>query len=123
MGRTGSRRPRSALGRGARGGARGPRDAARAARPGRDPIARSQPWAHRRATRVFGGKAMRIDVFTLFPEWFSWFLDQRHVANALSLGHDFRTFNYRDTTPLGNGQVDDSPYGGGAGMVIRVDVV
>jgi tRNA (guanine37-N1)-methyltransferase len=66
---------------------------------------------------------MVIDLFTLFPEWFSWFLDQRHVANALSLGHDFRTFNYRDTTPLGNGQVDDSPYGGGAGMVIRVDVV
>jgi tRNA (guanine37-N1)-methyltransferase len=64
-----------------------------------------------------------LDVFTLFPEWFSWFFDQRHVSNALRLGHDLRLFNYRDTTPLGNGQVDDSPYGGGAGMVIRVDVV
>jgi tRNA (guanine37-N1)-methyltransferase len=64
-----------------------------------------------------------LDVFTLFPEWFSWFYDQRHVRNALRLGHDLRLFNYRDTTPLGNGQVDDSPYGGGAGMVIRVDVV
>ncbi len=32
-------------------------------------------------------------------------------------------FNYRDTTPLGAGQVDDAPYGGGAGMVLRVDVV
>jgi tRNA (guanine37-N1)-methyltransferase len=31
--------------------------------------------------------------------------------------------NYRDTTPLRNGQVDDDPYGGGAGMVLRVDVV
>jgi len=66
---------------------------------------------------------MRIDVFTLFPEWFDWFLGQRHVRNALGLGHDVRLFNYRDTTPLGHGQVDDSPYGGGAGMVIRVDVV
>ena len=66
---------------------------------------------------------MRIDVFTLFPEWFDWFLGQRHVRNARRLGHDLRLFNYRDTTPLSAGQVDDSPYGGGAGMVIRVDVV
>src|SRR3954454_3092975 len=66
---------------------------------------------------------MRIDVFTLFPEWFDWFERQRHVRNALALGHDLRLFNYRDTTPLGNGQVDDTPFGGGAGMVIRVDVV
>jgi tRNA (guanine37-N1)-methyltransferase len=66
---------------------------------------------------------MRIDIFTLFPEWFDWFLGQRHVRNALRLGHDVRLFNYRDTTPLSAGQVDDSPYGGGAGMVIRVDVV
>jgi tRNA (guanine37-N1)-methyltransferase len=66
---------------------------------------------------------MKIDIFTLFPEWFDWFLGQRHVRNALRLGHDVRLFNYRDTTPLSAGQVDDSPYGGGAGMVIRVDVV
>jgi tRNA (guanine37-N1)-methyltransferase len=66
---------------------------------------------------------MQIDIFTLFPEWFGWFLGQRHVRNAQRLGHDVRLFNYRDTTPLAAGQVDDSPYGGGAGMVIRVDVV
>jgi tRNA (guanine37-N1)-methyltransferase len=66
---------------------------------------------------------MVIDVFTLFPEWLGWFYRQRHVSNALRAGHDLRTFNYRDTTPLSNGQVDDTPYGGGAGMVIRVDVV
>ena len=66
---------------------------------------------------------MVVDTFTLFPEWFTWFLRQRHVRNALRLGHDMRFFNYRDTTPLGHGQVDDTPYGGGAGMVIRVDVV
>ena len=66
---------------------------------------------------------MQIDVFTLFPEWFGWFQSQRHVRNALGLGHALRFFNYRDTTPLPNGQVDDNPYGGGAGMLIRVDVV
>jgi len=64
-----------------------------------------------------------IDVFTLFPEHFEWFLHQRHVSNALAGGTELRFLNYRETTPLGAGQVDDSPYGGGAGMVMRVDVV
>jgi tRNA (guanine37-N1)-methyltransferase len=66
---------------------------------------------------------MRLDVFTLFPEWFEWFAAQRHVRNAVAAGSEVRLFNYRDTTPLSAGQVDDSPYGGGAGMVMRVDVV
>jgi tRNA (guanine37-N1)-methyltransferase len=64
-----------------------------------------------------------LDVFTLFPEHFDWFLRQRHVSNALASGNEIRFHNYRDTTPLGAGQVDDAPYGGGAGMVMRVDVV
>ena len=66
---------------------------------------------------------MRIDVFTLFPEHFEWFLHQRHVSNALARDNELTFRNYRDTTPLSAGQVDDSPYGGGAGMVMRVDVV
>lgn len=66
---------------------------------------------------------MRLDVFTLFPDWFEWFRAQRHVQNALGSGLDLRTVDYRATTPLTGGQVDDSPYGGGAGMVLRVDVV
>ncbi|HET6832162.1 MAG TPA: tRNA (guanosine(37)-N1)-methyltransferase TrmD, partial [Solirubrobacterales bacterium] len=66
---------------------------------------------------------MRLDVFTLFPEWFDWFLTQRHVRNAVTAGTELRFLDYRETTPLGAGQVDDSPYGGGAGMVMRVDVV
>jgi tRNA (guanine37-N1)-methyltransferase len=66
---------------------------------------------------------MNIDVFTLFPEAFSWFERQRHVANALAQGHTLGYVNYRDHTPLGAGQVDDTPFGGGAGMVLRVDVV
>jgi tRNA (guanine37-N1)-methyltransferase len=66
---------------------------------------------------------VRIDFFTLFPEWFDWFAGQRHVRNALEHGSELRFYNYRDSTPLSGGQVDDSPYGGGAGMVLRVDVV
>lgn len=66
---------------------------------------------------------MRLDVFTLFPEWFGWFRDQRHVANALARGSELNLYNPRESTPLGAGQVDDSPYGGGAGMLMRVDVV
>jgi tRNA (guanine37-N1)-methyltransferase len=66
---------------------------------------------------------VQIDVFTLFPEHFEWFLRQRHVSNALAQGNELSFRNYRDTTPLSAGQVDDSPYGGGAGMVMRVDVV
>ena len=66
---------------------------------------------------------MQIDVFTLFPGAFEWFCSQRHVANALALGHELGFVNYRDHTPLSAGQVDDTPFGGGAGMVLRVDVV
>jgi tRNA (guanine37-N1)-methyltransferase len=66
---------------------------------------------------------VRIDVFTLFPEHFEWFVRQRHVSNAIVHGNELSFHNYRDTTPLSAGQVDDSPYGGGAGMLMRVDVV
>jgi tRNA (guanine37-N1)-methyltransferase len=66
---------------------------------------------------------MKVDIFTLFPGWFDWFLEQRHVRNALALGSLLETVDLRATTPLKSGQVDDTPYGGGAGMVIRVDVV
>ncbi len=66
---------------------------------------------------------MKLDVFTLFPEAFDWFRTQRSVQNAVREGNELRFFDYRETTPLKAGQVDDSPYGGGAGMVLRVDVV
>jgi tRNA (guanine37-N1)-methyltransferase len=66
---------------------------------------------------------MRLDIFSLFPEAFDWFQAQRSVQNALAEGNELRLFNYRDTTPRGAGLVDDAPSGGGAGMVLRVDVV
>ncbi|MGI9659621.1 MAG: tRNA (guanosine(37)-N1)-methyltransferase TrmD [Gaiellaceae bacterium] len=66
---------------------------------------------------------MRIDVFTLAPQAFAWMCEQRPVAAVLGSELDLRIFNYRDFTPLRAGQVDDEPYGGGAGMLVRVDVV
>ena len=66
---------------------------------------------------------MDVDVFTLFPGWFDWFRGQRHVANALALGHSLECVDPRATTPLSGGAVDDTPFGGGAGMVLRVDVM
>jgi tRNA (guanine37-N1)-methyltransferase len=66
---------------------------------------------------------MQVDVVTLFPEWFEWFQAQRHVGNAQAHGSELRFLNPRDHTPLSGGQVDDTPFGGGAGMVLRVDVM
>ena len=66
---------------------------------------------------------MQLDVFTLIPPAFAWLTEQRPVAAVLGSELDLRLFSYRDSTPLANAQVDDDPYGGGAGMVLRVDVV
>jgi tRNA (guanine37-N1)-methyltransferase len=66
---------------------------------------------------------LQIDVFTLVPHAFGWLTEQRPVASVLGTELDLRLFSYRDTTPLPGGQVDDAPYGGGPGMVLRVDVV
>ena len=66
---------------------------------------------------------MKLDVFTLFPEAFDWFLGQVHLRRAADLGLQVNLWNYRDYTPLNAGQVDDAPYGGGAGMVLRIDVL
>jgi tRNA (guanine37-N1)-methyltransferase len=66
---------------------------------------------------------LRLDVFTLVPHAFAWLTEQRPVAAVLGESLELRLFSYRDTTPIGSGSVDDEPYGGGAGMVLRVDVV
>jgi tRNA (guanine37-N1)-methyltransferase len=66
---------------------------------------------------------LQLDVFTLIPHAFAWLTEQRPVAAVLGDELDLRLFSYRDSTPLASSQVDDEPYGGGAGMVLRVDVV
>ena len=66
---------------------------------------------------------MQLDVFTQVPSAFAWLCEQRPLATVLGSELELRLFNYRDTTPLRAGEVDDEPYGGGAGLVLRVDVV
>ena len=66
---------------------------------------------------------MNIDVFTLFPEAFDWFRAQRHVGNVTDSDSNFDCVDYRESSQLSGRQVDDTPFGGGAGMVLRVDVV
>jgi tRNA (guanine37-N1)-methyltransferase len=66
---------------------------------------------------------VRVDVFTLIPGAFAWIQERRPLAAVLGKALELRVLNYRDSTPLGAGQVDDEPYGGGPGMVLRVDVV
>lgn len=66
----------------------------------------------------------RFDVFTLVPEAFDWFLNQHPVSTAIRAGavqviiHDLRKYGIPP-----HYEVDDTPYGGGPGMVTRVDVV
>ncbi len=66
----------------------------------------------------------RIDVFTLVPEAFPWFLEQHPVSTARDAqAVDIRVHNIRDFSALPHHEVDDTPYGGGPGMVTRVDIV
>jgi tRNA (guanine37-N1)-methyltransferase len=66
---------------------------------------------------------VRLDVFTLVPHAFAWLTEQRPLSGVLGQELELRLLSYRDYTPLRAGQVDDEPYGGGAGMLLRVDVV
>ena len=66
----------------------------------------------------------RIDVFTLVPDAFPWFLEQHPVSTAREAGVvDIQIHNIRDFSALPHHEVDDTPYGGGPGMVTRVDIV
>jgi tRNA (guanine37-N1)-methyltransferase len=66
---------------------------------------------------------LEIDVLTLFPSWFSWLTEERHITNVLGTGLALRLHNIRDYSPFRHRLVDDQPYGGGAGMLMRVDVI
>ena len=67
---------------------------------------------------------MRVDVVTLFPELFSTFIETSFVGRARTGGQ--LEVRFRSPRDFGLGKhksVDDTPYGGGSGMVMRVDVV
>ncbi|CAN5659994.1 tRNA (guanosine(37)-N1)-methyltransferase TrmD [soil metagenome] len=63
-----------------------------------------------------------IDVFCVFPEVVDAAVKVGVVGRAIENGTvNYRSFDLRDYSP--EGRIDDMPYGGGAGMVVRVDVV
>ena len=67
---------------------------------------------------------MKIDVLTLFPEMFNGFKTESIIKRAINSGIvDINIINFRDYTPLKNGQVDDTIYGGGAGMLLRCEPI
>lgn len=69
-----------------------------------------------------GGRAGSIDVFCVFPEAVEGPLRVGVVGRALERGLvRLRAFDLRGFSP--SGRIDDMPFGGGAGMVVRVDVV
>ena len=67
---------------------------------------------------------MKIDILTLFPNMFVGILEESIIKRAIEKGLvEINLVNFRDYTPLKNGQVDDTPYGGGSGMVLRPEPI
>ena len=63
---------------------------------------------------------MRIDIMTLFPEMCEAFLSESIIGRAREAGYvDIRTVNIRDYAGNKHNRVDDYPYGGGTGMVMK----
>ncbi len=67
---------------------------------------------------------MRIDILTLFPEMFNEFITSSIIKRAiLKEKVSINVINFRDFSKLNNNQVDDTPYGGGAGMVLMCEPI
>ena len=68
--------------------------------------------------------AMKIDVLTLFPEMFSAVMSESMMWKAREIGLlDFRVHDIRDYAGNRHRKVDDAPYGGGGGMILKADVL
>ncbi len=67
---------------------------------------------------------MRFDILTLFPDIINAYIKESIIKRAIEKNIlDVNVVNIRDFTPYKNGQVDDTPYGGGAGMVLMCEPV
>ncbi len=65
---------------------------------------------------------MQIDILTLFPHMFDGFLEESIIKRAIEKGLvKINIIDFREFSTLNNHQVDDTPYGGGAGMVLRCE--
>lgn len=67
---------------------------------------------------------MRFDILTLFPDIINAYIKESIIKRAIEKNIlEVNVVNIRDFTPYKNGQVDDTPYGGGAGMVLMCEPV
>lgn len=67
---------------------------------------------------------MKITILSLFPNMFDGFLSESIIKRAINDNKvEIEVINFRDYSPLPNKMVDDTPYGGGAGMVLRVEPI
>lgn len=67
---------------------------------------------------------MIIDILTLFPEIYDGFLNSSIIKRArVGKKVEINIYNIRDYSPFKNKQVDDYPYGGGAGMVLMCEPI
>lgn len=67
---------------------------------------------------------MQIDILTLFPEMFNGFLTESIIKRAIEKEKvKINIINFRDYTTDPHGKVDDTPFGGGAGMVLQVEPI
>lgn len=65
---------------------------------------------------------MKIDILTLFPKMFDGFLSESIIKRALDKKLvEINIIDFREFSNLNNKQVDDTPYGGGGGMVLRCE--
>ncbi len=67
---------------------------------------------------------IKIDILTLFPNFFEGFLNESIIKRAIAKKIvEINIINFRKYSPLPNKQVDDTPYGGGAGMLLRCEPI
>ena len=67
---------------------------------------------------------MRIDILTLFPNMFDGILNESIIKRAIKNNKvEVNIINFRDYSPLNNKMVDDTIYGGGAGMLLRCEPI
>lgn len=65
---------------------------------------------------------MKIDILTLFPNMFEGFINESIIKRAIEKGNvSINVIDFRKYSKLNNNQVDDTPYGGGGGMVLRIE--
>lgn len=67
---------------------------------------------------------MRIDILTLFPNMFEGFINESIIKRAINKGLvEINVIDFRKYSKLNNNQVDDTPYGGGGGMLLRIEPI